>query len=231
MNPVTLEFLRQDVYMRLGDYDRQLKPAVVDWELNRQLDLWTRDNELLQQVLIQTITASTNPQILVPAPGYQVARVLSVKINQSGQDNILLELRTPRQMDKQIPDWRDSGVSSNVPSLGVLDFFASTPGQKAIPRSIWLWPWPSETLTNGLIVDYVAATNRLLQKDDDEVPVQASYAAEYLVGKACSELSMRIKDLDQAQFHAASAQREGRNVRRKAHGERTGDRSSISYFV
>lgn len=231
MNPLTLEFLRQDVHMRLGDYDRKIKPSVIDWELNRQLDLWTRDNELLQQVLVQTITAATNPQLFVAPEGYQIARVLSIKINQSGQDNILLELRTPRQMDKQIPDWRDSDVSSSVPSLGVLDFFASTPGQKAVPRGVWLWPWPAETLTNGLVVNYVAATNRLLREDEDEVPVQASYAAEYLVEKTSSELAMRLKDFDLGQYHAANAKQEGRNVRRRAHGERTGDRSSVSYFV
>lgn len=238
MNPPSAAELISEVYSRLGIYDDTVLPLEVMRALNRQLDLWTRDNELVQMPLIQNLL-TTNPQTLYAAPGFQVSRVLAIKINDGSHDVVVMTadnggILTAKQMDDKIPDWRTSTTTATYPSLAVLDFAANSPGRVASPRSVFFWPHVTTAITNGLVVDYVAATDGILKGDDDRIPAQASYAKEYLIEKTIEALlwlpALKARR-DEADRHEVTAGREGRKVRRKAASERSGDRSSYCYFT
>lgn len=229
MNPPTLAELRRFVQLRLRDFDRRILPAEIDVELNRNLDLYTRDNDVVQGTIAFNLVANQAVYPLVPDAGYQVGRILSVKCSQNGVDSNLVTPRTPAEMDREIVDWRNSTITSNTPTHYVLDFDPNTSG-RVLSQSMTLWPLPSQNYAPGIIVTCLFTTDGLLVSDGSQIPVQAMYAKEWLIEQTCAALTARMKDYDAAKMHGSEAQREGRHMRRRASAERSSSRGTRVYW-
>lgn len=227
--PPTLADLRQAVRIRLRDFDHTIPSMEIDYEINRQLDLWTRDTEIVQIPIIQDIEANSNPQILIAPDGYQIGRILSVKINQDGQDVLVLERRSVWEMDREYVDWRDSETNSDIPSYWIPDYPAN--GGTPVTNSMWLWPGPNTLLPGGLVVTCVAATDNLLKLDEDEIPVQAWRAKEALVEGVIAAIKERLGDDAGSQRAMGRAMNEGKRARRMGYVERSSRGGSRVYWT
>ena len=228
MNPVSLGELRQGVRLRLRDFTHTWDALEIDAEINHQLDLFTRDTELVQGELILDISANSNPQKLTPLAGYQIGRILTIKINQDGQDVANLDLLTPVQADQQIPDWRNPNTTDSVPLFAILDFNATT--YMIAPNALWLYPWPNTTLPSGLVITHVMLTDGLLKQDTDQIPLETWAAKEFLIESTCGALMERMQDARAGGFQARSM-RESSRANRVANASRTTDRSARVYWV
>ena len=222
--------LRSEVYIRLRDFDQKIDPTEIDREINRSLDIWTRDSEALQLMLEQNITEGVNPITLTPAPGFEIASILGIKIYQDGEDAGIVTLRSVYEMDREYPNWRDPDFTATVPHLGVLNFKPTSAGSVPIPDSLFLVPWPGEDLTAGLVVDYVAVTKDYLTQDDSEVPLKAVQCKEWLLERVCAELSHRMEMEEVAMYHEKAYTKEGGRQRKIAATQGRGGSCAKVYF-
>lgn len=224
--------------MRLLDFGNppMFDSPVYDYEINRQLDIWTRDTSILTINLLADIIDGVNPTILTPNPGYQIGQVLNIAIRQSGQTVLNLKVRTPAEMYEQFIDWPDTATDSSTPEYAIFDFDPNTNG-RILHNAITLWPAPSQSWTandsggaGGLVVTCKAVTNNLLQNDDDALPLLARMALEPIVEKTCEALLARIGN-DLAGYHGTEARLQSQRIRRSVGQERRKPRGSVSYHV
>jgi hypothetical protein len=219
MNPPTLADLRRNVSLRIRDFERKIAPLEIDAELNRNLDLLTRDTDLVQGVIIFNLVANQSLYQLIPDAGYQIGRILSVKSSQNGVDAALMQRRTAAEMDREIVDWRNTTVTSNVPVYYVLDYDANTSGN-VVTQQMYVWPLPATSYAPGIIVTCVFTTDGLLVSDGSQIPIQAMYAKEWLIESTCANLLERLGETDRAMPYGMRAMKEGRHIRRRASSDR-----------
>lgn len=230
--------LRQECKIRLLDFEKppRFQDDVYDYEINRQLDLWTAETSILQVNYLSDIIANVNPTILTPLPGYQLGQVLGMAIRQNGQTVLNLEIRSPHEMYREFVDWPDTQTNSSTPMFAVFDFDPNVNGH-ILQNAVTLWPGPSQSWTSadasgagGLVVTCKATTNKLLIDDNSCLPMLARYAKEPIVEKVCATLLSRIGN-ELAGYHQGEAMGQERKIRRAAGLERHGRRSTTSYNV
>lgn len=234
MNPPSLADLRQAVLLRLPVLDKPILPAEIDLELNRQLDIWTRENSIVKISLLSDILANVNPVKVNPLPGYEVGRCLEATLRVGGQTQVILKVRSPEQMYEEYIDWPDTATQSSIPEYLIFDFDPNTNGS-VLTDSVWLWPGPNQSYlvanNSGLVMVCTAVTDGLLRSDSDQVPATARQCKEELIEGTLEALTARRKESDLAQYHGGLVTKTRRMARRTAYNERTGRSGTQVYWT
>lgn len=233
----TLAELRQECKIRLMDFEHPPKflDSIYDYEINRQLDIWTRDTDIIKLNYLADIIANVNPTILTPLPGYQMGQILNIAVRENGQTVTNLKIRSPEEMYQEFVDWPDTDTNSTTPLFAILDFDPNTTAIRN--NAIWLWPGPSQSWRStdsggegGLVVTAKASTNKLLANDGDTLPMTARMVKEPLIEKTCAALLARIGN-ELASYHELEARGHARRIKQQAGVERRGPRRTRTYHV